>query len=229
MILPHRRRRSLGRISARWRLTATTFALVATFAAACTPTTATSSATSGLERQPDGWRGLDVGDKGLRLFDATFTGTDGEPVELPEALLGTPTLMFFGYTNCPDICPIHLGAIASAMRTLDIGYDQIDVVFVTVDPDRDTPEVIEGFLAHFDRRMIGLHADTATTMAALTALELPGPVVEGPDPRGKGDLLGHPAQVIGFDADGVMRRMWPFGTRRSDWVDDLPRVIEAWS
>ena len=65
--------------------------------------------------------------------------------------------------------------------------------------------------------------------ACATALDLPGPVVEGPDPRGEGDLIGHPAQVIGFDADGNARRVWPFGARRGDWVADLPRVVTEWS
>ena len=63
----------------------------------------------------------------------------------------------------------------------------------------------------------------------LAALDLPGPVVEGVDPRGEGDLIGHPAQVIGFDADGQALRVWPFGARRSDWIADLPRIVEQWS
>jgi protein SCO1 len=108
-------------------------------------------------------------------------------------------------------------------------YDRLQVVFVSVDPERDTPERIEEFLGYFDRRMLGLHGDLDVIITALAELDLPGPIVEGPDPRGEGDLIGHPAQVIGFDAHGNARRVWPFGTRRADWVSDIPRIVDQWS
>ncbi|MEX2324787.1 MAG: SCO family protein [Nitriliruptoraceae bacterium] len=203
-------------------------ASVALIAVGCSPTTATAVASSGLERQPDGWRGLPI-DSRNTMPDVLLQTIDGDEFALAEDTQGTPTLLFFGYTHCPDICPIHLAAIASAMQTAGVSYDALDVVFVSVDPQRDTPDRIAEYLAHFDRRMIGLHADLATIEAALASLRLSGPVVEGPDPRGEGDLIGHPAQVIGFDADGVGRRVWPFGARRSDWVDDLPRIVAEWS
>lgn len=215
--MTHRRKRLVG------------VALVtALLLAACTPTTSTAITPSGLERGADGWRGLPVEDAS-RLPDATLVDVDGEPFVLPDDLLGTPALVFFGYTNCPDICPIHLAAIAAAMRMTETSFDDLAVVFITVDPDRDTPEQIRTWLSHFDARMIGLHGELDTIEDALAQLDMPGPVVEGDDPRGDGALLGHPAQVIGFDADGEAQRMWPFGTRRSDWVDDLPRIVEEWS
>jgi len=196
--------------------------------AACGPASATSVSAQGLEAGPDGWHGLPI-EAAQTVPEGTFTTTDGRTVELADAFLNTPTLLFFGYTNCPDICPVHLAAIASAMDTTGISYDELDVVFVSVDPARDTPERIETFLDNFDPRMHGLHADLEVVADALGQLQLSGPVVEGADPRGDGDLIGHPAQVIGFDADGEIRRVWPFGARRSDWVADLPRVVEEWS
>ncbi|MEX2549287.1 MAG: SCO family protein [Nitriliruptoraceae bacterium] len=195
---------------------------------ACGPASATSTAAQGLEAGPDGWHGQPVGAE-QSVPTGAFTTTEGRTVELADAFLDTPTLLFFGYTNCPDICPVHLAAIASAMETAGVSYDELDVVFVSVDPDRDTPSRIEAFLDNFDPRMHGLHADREVVTGALGQLELSGPVVEGEDPRGDGDLIGHPAQVIGFDADGDIRRVWPFGARRSDWVSDLPRIVEEWS
>lgn len=209
------------------RLLACAAALVV-IAAACSPTTATAVASSGLDRQADGWRGLPMGHNNS-MPDVELQTIDGEVFSLLEDTRGTPTLLFFGYTHCPDICPIHLAAIASAMRTTGVSYDQLDVVFVSVDPERDSPEQIAEYLAHFDRRMIGLYGDMDTIEGALASLRLSGPVIEGVDPRGEGDLIGHPAQVIGFDAAGVGRRVWPFGARRSDWVDDLPRIVREWS
>ena len=203
-------------------------ALLALVLAACDPASSTSIAAQGLERQADGWRGLPL-EIDRQLPDVTLLDVDDAPVALDEAFLGTPTLLFFGYTSCPDICPVHLSAIASAMDASGTSYDDLDVVFVSVDPDRDTPERIEEYVANFSSRMVGLHGDLEVVEDALSQLDLPGPIVEGPDPRGEGDLIGHPAQVIGFDAQGQALRTWPFGARRSDWIADLPRIVEEWS
>lgn len=195
---------------------------------ACGPASSTSLAAQGLPRQTDGWHGLAL-EVERTLPDVTLLTTGGDPFVLAEELRGDPTLLFFGYTSCPDICPVHLAAIASAMDTAGVGYDDLEVVFVSVDPQRDTPERIDDYLENFSSHMTGLHEELPVVADALRQLDLPGPVVEGPDPRGDGDLIGHPAQVIGFDADGRARRVWPFGARRSDWVSDLPRILEEWS
>ncbi len=195
---------------------------------ACGPASSTSLTAQGLSRASDGWYGLPLSvQRGLP--DTTLRTTSDEPFNLAEELVGTPTLLFFGYSSCPDICPIHLAAISSAMQQTRTGYDRLQVVFVSVDPERDTPERIDEFLSYFDTRMIGLHGDIDEVADALAQLDLPGPVIEGPDPRGEGSLIGHPAQVIGFDANGDARRVWPFGTRRADWVSDLPRIVREWS
>lgn len=224
--MPEQPRRS--RRTANAGRSAAVLAVLALLAAACSPSTATAVAADGLEQQPDGWHGLPM-ERDRSLPDVVLEDVDGDEVALGEDLLGTPTLLFFGYSNCPDICPIHLAAINSAMGTAGITYDELDVVFVSVDPDRDTPERIAEYLANFDERMIGLHGELAVVEDALGQLDLGGPVVEGADPRGEGDLIGHPSQVIGFDADGQAQRTWPFGARRSDWVADLPRVVAEWS
>src|SRR6056297_1299668 len=203
-------------------------ALVAVAAVSCAPSTSTAAISRGLETQADGWRGLPL-DLDRAMPAVTLLDTDDRPVALAERTDGTPTLLFFGYTNCPDICPIHLSAIASAMTDVGVGTDELDVVFVSVDPERDTPERIEEWIGYFDRNFLGLHGDLEVVAEALAALDLPGPIVEGPDPRGEGDLIGHPAQVIGFDASGQAQRVWPFGTRRADWISDLPLIVEQWS
>lgn len=203
-------------------------ALIGVLAAACSPTTSTALTATGLTPQPDGWRGVPLASP-LDLPAVILKTTDGTQFSLRDELIGTPTLLFFGYTSCPDICPIHMAAITAAMKLSDVGFDQLDVVFISVDPDRDTPERIDEWLANFSPRIIGLHGDLDVVGSALDALRMPGPVIEGPDPRGEGDLIGHPAQVIGFDADGRALRAWPFGTRRSDWVLDLPRIVDEWS
>ncbi len=225
--MAEQRSRRVRHTAVRGRIAAA-LTVVGLLAAACGPSSATAIAADGLERQPDGWHGLPV-EHDRSLPEVTLEDVDGDQVDLGKDLLGTPTLLFFGYSSCPDICPIHLAAIGSAMGTAGVTFDELDVVFVSVDPERDTPARIEDFLANFDERMIGLHGELDVVEDALGQLDLGGPVVEGPDPRGEGDLIGHPAQVIGFDADGQARRTWPFGARRSDWVADLPRVVTEWS
>lgn len=203
-------------------------ALLAVLVVACDPASSTAVVAQGLAPQTDGWRGLPL-ERERTLPEVTLLDTAGDEVTLDEAFVGDPTLLFFGYTSCPDICPIHLSAIVSAMHSSGVTFDDLDVVFVSVDPQRDTPERIDEYLANFDARIVGLHEDLEVIEDALAELDLPGPVVEGADPRGEGDLIGHPAQVIGFDAEGRALRVWPFGARRSDWVADLPRVVEEWS
>ncbi len=207
-----------------------TLAVVAAIVAGCSsaPSSSTALTAQGLSRGSDGWYGIPL-TIDRTLPEVTLLDTAGRPFRLDEELRGTPTLLFFGYSSCPDICPIHLAAIASAMQQTRTPYDRVQVVFVSVDPERDTPERIETFLGHFSPRMIGLHAPIDDVIVTLGQLDLPGPIVEGPDPRGEGDLIGHPAQVIGFDADGIARRVWPFGTRRSNWIADIPRIAADWS
>ncbi len=195
---------------------------------ACGPSSPTAAVARGLEPGDDGWHGLPL-EVDRTMPDVRLTDVHGDPVDLAADTAGDPTLLFFGYTHCPDICPVHMAAIAAAMRAVDVTTHDLDVVFVSVDPERDTPERIGEWLGHFDSRFVGLHGDIDVIADALGRLDLPGPVVEGPDPRGEGDLIGHPAQVIGFDADGRAQRAWPFGTRRADWVNDLPRIVEEWS
>ena len=194
--------------------------------AACEATSSTAQFSAGLEPGEDGWRGSPI-DIDATVPDVVLTDTEGEQRSLAETTAGTPTLLFFGYASCPDICPIHLAAIATAIEQTDVRYEELDVVFVSVDPERDTPERMGAWLAGFDRRFLGFTGELETVEVALDELELPGPYVEGADPREEGEsLIGHPAQVIGFDAEGEVRRVWPFGTRRADWIADLPRIVE---
>ncbi|MEY3020741.1 MAG: hypothetical protein RLZZ272_1725 [Actinomycetota bacterium] len=202
--------------------------LVALPVAGCGPAGPTATSAVGLAPQPDGWRGLPLA-RERQLPDVALLATDGSPVVPARDLVGRPTLVFFGYTSCPDICPVHLATLSSAMRESRVDHDRVRVVFITVDPERDTPERIEEFLAHFDRRILGLTGERAAIEEALAVLDLPPATVDGEDPRGGGDLIGHPAQIIGFDAEGRARRVWPFGARRADWVVDLPRIVAEWS
>lgn len=152
--------------------------------------------------------------------------TNGEAFEFRRQTEGQLTLLFFGYTHCPDVCPVHMANIAAALD--EIGWEarrRVQVVFVSTDPERDTPKRIREWLDRFDRDFIGLRGTLEEVNAIQAALGLPPSVV--PDEASDAYEVGHAAQVLAFGPDGPATMAYPFGTRRSDWIHDLPRLLEA--
>jgi protein SCO1/2 len=195
----------------------------------CTPTTttATLAAADDAAEPAPGWNGAAV-EGAPRVPAAVLTDTDGRPYDLRAHMAQRPTLVYFGYTHCPDVCPVHMATIAAALGESAVRTEQLNVVFVTVDPARDTPEVLDGFLASFDPSFVGLTAPRDEIDDVVTGLGLPAPVLEG-DPDTRTYTMGHPSQVFAFDTDGRARIAYPFGTRQSQWVEDLPRLVREWS
>jgi len=153
-----------------------------------------------------------------------LTDTEGRPFAFRDATEGTMTLLFFGYTNCPDVCPVHMANIAAALHKLpDAIARQVTVVFVTTDPERDTPERIRAWLDHFDTRFIGLTGTQAEVDSAQVAMHLPLAYKE--DLGGGKYAVGHSAHVIAFTRDGMARFALPFGTRQSEWAQEIPRLV----
>jgi protein SCO1/2 len=184
---------------------------------------------SGDDGNPYGLRGR-VLPGPLTKPDVILTDATGQPYDLRKETDGYLTLLFFGYTYCPDICPIHMANLAAVRRGLRPGLAQrIKVVFVTTDPDRDTPERLRAWLANFDPAFIGLTGDTATVNAAQRALYLPLPQYGAADSAGS-YLVGHAAAVVAFTPDNRARVLYPFGIRQADWAHDIPKLLEIeWS
>ena len=153
-----------------------------------------------------------------------LTDTEGRPFPFRDSTEGSMTLLFFGYTNCPDVCPVHMANIAAALHKLpDNVARQVKVVFVTTDPERDTPEVIRAWLDHFDKRFIGLTGTQAEVDSAQVAMRLPPAYRE--EIPGAPYQVGHSAHVIAFTKDGMARFALPFGTRQSEWAQEIPRLV----
>lgn len=160
--------------------------------------------------------------------DITLTDTSGEPFDLRQRTQGRFTVLMFGYTSCPDICPINLGTLDAAMETLGPQVaDRVDVVFVTVDPTTDTPGTIRSYLDRFDSRFVGLTGTPEQLRAAQEAAKVP--VATGAKSAaaatGSSGPIGHATQMIVYAPDGEARIVYPFGTRQSDWTRDLPRLL----
>ena len=106
--------------------------------------------------------------------DFTLENTDGKPFHFVADTRGLVTLLYFGYTNCPDVCPQHLVNIAGALKHMSAkDQERVRVVFVTTDPARDTPERLRGWLNNFDRRFIGLRGGIDEVNSIQTSLGLP--------------------------------------------------------
>lgn len=150
--------------------------------------------------------------------------TDGHTFDFATESKGSVTLLFFGYTRCPDVCPVHMANIAGALKKLPHRIaSRVQVVFVTTDPDRDTPERIREWLDHFDNDFIGLTGTGEQIAAAGRQVKI-APAVK--EPQDNGDyLVGHSARVIAFTADGAGRYLYPFGTRQADWAGEITALV----
>ncbi len=159
----------------------------------------------------------------------TLTDTEGEPFDFWEQTAGFVTLVFFGYTYCPDVCPIHMANIGTVLKGLPFELRrQIKVIFITTDPERDTPERLRIWLDNFDASFVGLRGTQEKVNEIAVSLGLPPSVrVETED---EGYQVGHSAYVMAFTKDNRAHVIYGFGTRQADWAHDLPKLVnETWT
>jgi len=133
---------------------------------------------------------------------------NGKPVSDAD-MKGRPFLVFFGFTHCPDICPTTLFEMSQLMRALGPDADRTGALFITVDPERDTPAVMKDYLSNFDPHLRGLTGDQASINAAAKAYRVYAKKV----PLENGDYtMDHTAVVYLMDKDG--RFVAPFNLSR---------------
>jgi protein SCO1/2 len=155
--------------------------------------------------------------------DVTLTDTAGKPFNLRRDTAGRLTLVYFGYTHCPDVCPTTMADLASALRDLArTDRDRISVVFVTTDPDRDTPTVIRSWLASFDTSFVGLTGDFPTIQTAAKSV---GIALEPPTSKAGDYEVTHGAEVVAFDGFHQGRLIFSSGTSSADYTTDLHKLL----
>jgi protein SCO1 len=157
----------------------------------------------------------------------TFTDTAGRPFPFVAATAGKPvTLVFFGYTYCPDVCNQVLADVAVALRRLEPGLrPKVGLVFITTDPARDSPAVIREYLDRFDKSFVGL---TGSLRSIETAARTLGVQLTGQSKLpGGGYEVGHGAQVIGFGPDGKAHVVWTQGTSIGDLKHDFGKLADS--
>lgn len=133
----------------------------------------------------------------------TFTDHRGEAVS-ERNFAGQFQLVFFGYTHCPDVCPSSLELMGAALRRMGDGAEKIRPVFITLDPDRDTPGVLRDFVRHFHPRTVGLTGTQAQIDAAARAYDVEYLYVAAPRvPGGYTISHGGDLHLVGPDGRGI--------------------------
>lgn len=157
------------------------------------------------------------------LTDFTLTSQDGTPVSLSD-LKGKPVLMFFGYTFCPDVCPTTLAEFVHVKRNLGEEADRVAFVFVSVDGERDTPEVLARHLSAFDKDFIGLQGEEATLRQISNdyGLYYKKNEVEG---TSAAYLVDHTAASYLIDPEGRLHMIYPYGTPPEVMTADVRELL----
>jgi len=152
-----------------------------------------------------------------------LTDTAGHRVTNSE-LLGKPYAVFFGYTHCPDVCPTTLQDMSGWLKSLGPDADKVRLVFVTVDPDRDTPPVLADYMKSFDPRILALtgsQSDLEKTEAAFRVYAKKGEVKNGEY------AMDHTAAIYLMDRSGVFRSVLSLDEKPEAAVARLKELIGA--
>ena len=135
---------------------------------------------------------------------------------------GRPFLVFFGFTHCPDVCPLELFKMAQVVKRLGVTAAKVRVLFISLDPERDTPELLKSYVAHFDPHFVGLTGSTADVNAAASSFSVQFAKV----PQGKDYTVDHSTGTYVLDKTGRLRLAGTLQSSIDDWVHDL-RMLAA--
>jgi protein SCO1 len=137
----------------------------------------------------------------------------------PQEHRGRIVVLFFGFTSCPDVCPLTLQRLAGAMRSLGDRGDDVQVILVSVDPDRDTPEAVNDYARSFDPRFIGVTGSETELreVASRYGIFFAANPVEGES----GYSVDHTASTLVLDRRGRLAMIWPFDTAEEELASDL--------
>lgn len=153
----------------------------------------------------------------------TLEGTDGKPLTL-ERFRGKVVLLAFGFTSCSEVCPVTLATLAGARKKLGAAAADVQVVFVTVDPERDDAARMKRYLASFDPTFIG----GVGTPAAIDAAQKSFGVSSKKIPYDDGGYnVGHSSSIYMIDRTGGLRAVMPYGRKVDDFVHDLEILLRS--
>ena len=179
----------------------------------CEKLFATKSAFNGIDVT-----GSNIGGE-LRLADH-----NGKARSLEE-FRGKAVGVVFGFTHCPDVCPTALSDLASAVKALGPDGERVQVLFVTVDPKRDRPELMRQFVPAFHPTFLGLTGDEESLARVRKDFNVYAAIREGSSPDNYS--VDHSAQMFGFDPQGRIRLVWSPGALPKQIADDLRVLLNS--
>lgn len=151
--------------------------------------------------------------------DFALPGEDGRMVRLSD-FHGRLALLYFGYTSCPDICPTTMSDLARAVTALGDQASEVQVIMISVDPERDTPAIVAAYARNFNPAFIGLSGTLDQVTAAATPFGIYFEKTPGSS-QALGYLVNHTSTVTVVDRQGYVRLVWPYGVLPADMASDL--------
>ena len=174
--------------------------------------------------KPESFRGTAYIEPYPSASEFTLTRDDGTNFQLSEKR-GDIVLLFFGYTSCPDVCPTTLAELNQALEELnDEDAARVQVVFVTVDPGRDTPERVQAYVNHFNTSFIGLSGTEGELTKVWDDYGVFREIVNGESAAGY--TVNHTARVTLIDGEGNIRISFGFDLPVDDIVHDLKLILK---
>lgn len=157
----------------------------------------------------------------------TLSDTKGAPYNMAQATDGDITLVYFGYTHCPDLCPLNMYITSAAVKAMPASERRhIKVVFVTTDPDRDTPPVIATWLSHFDSSFVGLTGPIMTIEKTEKTIGMPlSQATTTPQPGANYSII-HAGYVLVYTADNRAHLEFPAQITPSEETQDLESLVQ---
>ncbi|MFA9489912.1 MAG: SCO family protein [Anaerolineales bacterium] len=151
-----------------------------------------------------------------------LTDTSGIPFQL-EDYHGKIVLLYFGYTFCPDVCPSTLASVRQILDELGDSSQEVVFVMITVDPDRDSPEILDEYLSRFHPGYIGLWGDGEELENVKQAYGVFSEIDPESDPLNY--LVSHTARIFLIDQEGILRTGYSFGTPNGKILSDVEHLI----
>ena len=172
---------------------------------------------------PPSFRGTLYGEPFPPAAEIALTKADGEAFRLSDQR-GKIVLLFFGYTSCPDVCPTTLAEMKLLMNELGNTSENVQVVFVSVDPDRDTPQRIQAYAGNFYPTFLGLSGSLEELQPIWTNYSIVREAVESDSAFGV--IINHTARLFLVDTQGNMRLSYAYQTPVEDIAHDIELLLK---
>ena len=168
-----------------------------------------------------GFKSTDITGSGIGVGDFTMPDFTGRPRTLGE-FRGKVVVLFFGFLQCPDVCPTTLAEAAAALKELGPKAEEVQVLFITVDPERDTPELLAAYVTAFHPKFLALRGNQAELERAAKMFKVYYAKSSSPD---GGYSMDHTASLFVLDKQGRARLLVPYGAGPTVLAHDLDQLL----